>query len=186
MSLGVKNLTVLKWSVIVAVMMTYNVAYGQKLLPRFENDTLYTTSGFNLYAGQTLKFGKGTGNNGWFRYARLTKGGNEKEVLTNNSVVVTSLKHFAISGLGNGYIYVKGKVTYKDGSKGYAEFNLAFDKAIESFAGLPSELVVPDEFRAPKTKGIVSDELSKLYKLYQDSVITRDEFESQKKKLLEQ
>ena len=46
-----------------------------------------------------------------------------------------------------------------------------------------AELVVPDEFKNKK-KGSISDEINKLYKLYQDNIITKEEFETQKKKLL--
>ena len=36
---------------------------AQNILPRFENDTLYTSSGYKIYKGLTLQFGNGTGEN---------------------------------------------------------------------------------------------------------------------------
>ena len=155
---------------------------AQKLVPRFENDTLYTTSGYMMYKGQILKFAEGSGKNGKFRYAQVTGNGNNN--LKNVSVVIKKLSDFSISGLGNGYIDIIAGITYKDGSKGDMKIHMAFDKAIENFPGLPSELVVPDEFK--KRQGSVADEISKLYKLYQEGVLTQQEFETQKKKLLDQ
>ncbi len=156
---------------------------AQKLIPRFENDTLYTTSGYKIYEGQTLTFAKGTGKKGNFRSVKIKgKDDNNKNNLTDTSVIVKKLSDFYISGIGNAYIRV---VANKINSKKDIEFNLAFDRAIEGFSGLPGELIVPDEFKS-NNKGSVSEEISKLYKLYQDNVITKEEFESRKKKLLEQ
>lgn len=120
---------------------------AQNSLPRFENDTLYTTSGFKVYKGQTLTFGKGQGRNGYFKFVRGIKGGSEKQVLTDNSVTVKKLRGYTISSLGNGYIYVRARIIYKDGSKGEVEFKMAFDKVMKSFSGLPPELLVPEEIK---------------------------------------
>jgi hypothetical protein len=157
---------------------------AQKSVPRFENDTLYTTSGYKFYKGQTLYFANGTANNGSFRFIKFANS-NAEPKFANTSLVIKKLKEFTVSGLGNGYIKLSGTLTYKDGSKTDISFNIAFDRAIESFPGLPSELIVPDEFKN-KEKGSVADEIRKLYKLYQDSILTKDEFEVQKKKLLNQ
>ena len=157
---------------------------AQKLIPRFENDTLYTTSGYKIYQGQILHFDKGTGKNNNFRYVKI-KTASGSHSLTGNTFLVKKLSDFSISGLGNGYIRLEGSITYQDGLKGGMEVNLAFDRAIESFPGLPSELIVPEEFRN-KAKGSVADEINKLFRLYQDSALTREEFETQKKKLLAQ
>ena len=87
--------------------------------------------------------------------------------------------------LGNGYIEIVGYFTFKDGSKGFIDIHMAFDKAIEDAPDMPSELIVPDEYRNKKT-GRVADEIEKLNKLFQQGVLTKDEFEARKKKLLEQ
>jgi hypothetical protein len=61
-----------------------------------------------------------------------------------------------------------------------------FDKAIQSFDGKPGEITVPDIFQIrPKVESL-AEEIEKLNKLYQDSIITKDEFEAAKKKLLNQ
>ncbi len=159
--------------------------FGQKSSPRFENDTLYTSCGFKIYKGQTLKFSRGTGLGGSFRYIRLASGWHES-ILTNNQCVVKKLKRYNITSLGNAYIFVVATLTYKDGSKGDINFNMAFDHAIEGTPGfISSEVIVPEEFKN-KPNISVSDEISKLYKLYQDSILSKEEFEIQKKKLLAQ
>jgi Short C-terminal domain len=157
---------------------------AQKIVPRFENDTLYTTSGYKFYKGETLYFAKGTGSNGTFRFIKIANVSAEAK-FANTSMVIKKLKDFTVSGMGNAYIKVIGILTYNDGSKIEVPFNVAFDRAIESFPGLPSELIVPDEFRN-NYKESVADEIRKLFKLYQDSILTKDEFEAQKKKLLDQ
>jgi hypothetical protein len=43
---------------------------------------------------------------------------------------------------------------------------------------------VPDEYRNKPTASI-ADEIKKLNKLYSDGIITKEQFEEQKKKLLE-
>ena len=159
------------------------ISQAQKLVPKFENDTLYTTSGFKIYKGQSLQFGKGEGWGGSFRFIRLIGAGSDKDIFTGNTLVVKKLLKFGVSPIGNYYIHVKGYIKFKDGSTGQFGFNFAFEKAIEYSVGPTSELIVPDEFKN-KTRHSDSEEISKLYKLYQDSIITKEEFEMKKKKLL--
>jgi hypothetical protein len=153
---------------------------AQKNVPRYEYDTLYTSCGYKIYKGQTLHFGKGTGNDGRLRFVN-SKNGVPDSKLINNSIVVKKMKNFGISALGNAYIEIIGSIIYKDGSKGGIDIHMAFDNAIKGFGGLPGELIVPDEF---KYKENTSDEINKLYKLYLDGIITKEEFEKQKQKLL--
>jgi hypothetical protein len=158
-------------------------ATAQKSESRYENDTLYTTSGFKIYKGQTLHFGKGTRPDGKFRFINI-KSDLSSYSLANNSIVVKKLKNYGISVLGNGYIEIVGTITFKDGSKGYIDIHMAFDRAIENSLNLPSELLVPDEFRNKKRLS-VADEIIKLNKLYEDGILSKEEFETQKKKLLD-
>lgn len=160
------------------------LAWSQQTGSRFEKDTLYTTSGFKIYVGQTLSFGKGTRPDGKFKYVNI-KSETTSQQLENNSILITNLKNYGISALGNGYIEIFGKITFKDGSKGGIDIHVAFDRAIENDPKKPSEIIVPDEFRNKTTK-TVSEEIARLYKLYQDGVLTKEEFEAQKKKLLNQ
>ncbi len=73
---------------------------------------------------------------------------------------------------------------------GSGRYEIDVDNAIAS-----GELLVPEEFR-PKPKGTtvvevkqkisVADELVKLKKLLDDGILTKEEYDAQKKKLLEQ
>lgn len=160
------------------------ISPAQKSLGRYENDTLYTSNGFKIYKGQTLQFGKATGSAGRFRYVNI-KNDVPPAALANNTIVVKRMKNFGISALGNGYIEIIGTMKFSDGSKGYVDIHMAFDKVMESLPGFQGELIVPEEFRN-KQKLSVADEISKLNKLYMDGIITKEQFEEQKAILLKQ
>ena len=147
-----------------------------QVLPRFENDTLYTTSGFKIYKGQTIIFAEGTGNDGRFRYLKI-RGSDHPRKLTHQSLVVDRVWDFYVSGLDNAYIKIRGTV-FRDGKSRSLRFKMIFEKAIQGFDGSSPEVVVPDEFKR------MADELARWYKLYQDGGITKDEFEIQKKRLI--
>ncbi|MEO8770369.1 MAG: SHOCT domain-containing protein [Ferruginibacter sp.] len=161
------------------------ISIGQKSTCKYVNDTLYTSSGFKIYKGQTLYFGKGTRKDGKFRFVNI-KSDASSFSLVNNSIVIKKLRNYGISSLDNGYIEIVGSMIYKDGSRGYIDIHMAFDLAIEDNPGLPSELIVPDEFRNKHTSSNVVEQIESLNKLYKDSLITKEEFEAQKKKLLPQ
>lgn len=166
---------------IILTILTISISLlGNSQIPKFENDTLYTTSGFKIYKGQKLQFAKGTGNNGTFRFVKLPSGNSKTTIFTDKTIVVQKLNDFNISSLGIAYIRIISKIEFNDGSNLLVNFDLVFDRAIESFPGLPSELIVPEEFKK-KTLPSIADEISKLYKLYQDSVLTKEEFEKLKK-----
>jgi len=156
---------------------------AQKALPRYENDTLYASGGFKMFKGQTLHFGKGSGTNGRFRFVNI-KSDVKTHSLADNSIIIKKMKNYGISALGNAYIEIIGSIVYSDGSKGTIDIHMAFDHAIGHSPDQPGELLVPAEFRKPQNNGL-SDELNKLYKLYQDSVLTKEQYEKQKQKLLD-
>ena len=151
-------------------------------VPRLENDTLYTSGGYKIYKGQTLTFAEGTGKNGNFRFAKI-KGNDSPGILANKTVAVEEVSDFKISGLGNAWIRIHGELITNNGVRKRINFNLAFDKAIEGIQGMAPELIVPDEFKNKSQKSS-ADEIAKLFKLYQDGAITKEEYEMQKNKLL--
>ena len=59
---------------------------------------------------------------------------------------------------------------------------MAFDRAIENSPVLPSEIKVPGEFRN-KYKRDLKREITGLYNMYQDKVITKAAYNEMKKKL---
>jgi hypothetical protein len=170
-------------NIFLALLFLPFLSTAQKTVPRFENDTLYTTSGFKIYKGLTLYFDKGSGRNGKYRFINI-KNPITSKAFANTSMVVEELKDFGISVLYNGYIHILGTLTFKDGSKTYADIHMAFDRAIENSPTLVSELKVPDEYRN-KARGNISDEILKLYKQYVDGDLTKEEYEAMKKKILD-
>jgi hypothetical protein len=168
---------------LISFIVNLNSLFGQ--VPRFSNDTLYTTSGFKIYKGQELQFNKGTGKNGAFRFVKLSgQVSSSTTIFTDKKIIVHKVKNFAISSLGNAYITITSKIKFNDGSTLPITFDLVFDKAIESFPGLDSELIVPEEFKR-RSSFSSADEIMKLYKLYQDSIISKEDFEKLKAKIID-
>lgn len=181
--------------------------------PRFENDTLYTSGGYKIYKGQTLHLANGTSDAGYFRFIRFhsSMSRNDSYILQNSSFLVSKLKGSRNSIENNQSIRLSGIVTYNNNNKAEVELVLDFEKAIESMAGLTPELTVPEEFRnkrvqtaAVETKKqpvieepkkqdtpadikklLVADEIKKLFDLYKAGALTKEEYEAQKKKLLD-
>lgn len=118
---------------------------------RFANDTLYTSCGFKIYPGQTLKFGKASSAQG-FRYVTIMNGVAIRS-LENNSFVVKDLSQYGHSIFGFATIEITGSIAFRDGSKGTISINTAFDQAIGSrLPGTTSELILPEEFQINREK----------------------------------
>ncbi len=127
---------------------------AQQKTHRFENDTLYTSSGFKIYKGQTLQIGKVSNDFIGFRYINI-KNGIKPVSIENNSVVVKELSDYGSSPTGSATIKVKAGVVFRDGSKGTVSFKLAFDLAIGNrLPGISNELIVPEEFRITKEQAL--------------------------------
>lgn len=187
---------------------------AQTNLPRFENDTLYTTSGYTIYEGQTLHFAKGTSAAGYFRFVKFhsNMARTDTYTLQNSTLTVNKLRAYKNSGPDKQTIRIAGTVSYANGSKADVDMFMEFEKAVTSPDGLPGELTVPEAFRtkpavaiteeikksstptaetkkqtAPDDlkKILVADEIKKLFDLYKAGALTKEEYEAQKKKLLE-
>lgn len=168
-------------------------------LPRINNDTLFTTSGFKILDGEKIKIGTGSMPDGDFRFIRTnsaslfryysTTGYNGLANQANSLPRSQSGLTYKIKRLekrGNkrhGYVY------YAIIGSGMVNYEMDVENAISA-----GEIVVPDEFKPkPKTQVVevkqqisVADEIAKLKKLYDDGVLTKDEYDAQKKKLLDQ
>ena len=153
-------------------------------LPALENDTLYTSCGFKIYKGQFLQFGETTGNFDRFRYVNIENAVSHHS-LRNNYMLVKEIKNLSFSVLDNAYIDIKGILVLKNKRTAEVLIHLAFDHAIENIAGIPSELIVPAEF-----KGVLKydgeKELARLETLYKIAVITKEELEAAEQKLKQQ
>jgi hypothetical protein len=118
--------------------------------PRFEKDTLHTSSGYKIYKGQTLRLSN-AGTRDGFKY--ISPRNSNFHSLENNTITVTEIMNINLSVRGNESVEITGRITYRDGSKGLVSFGLFFDKAIGNFQqGKPAELIVPEQYRIPWTK----------------------------------
>jgi hypothetical protein len=186
---------------------------AQSNQPQFVNDTLITSGGYKIYKGQILQFANGTSAAGYFNFIKFhtSMGKNNTYTLQNGTMLVKSLKTYKYSGADNNSIRIAGTVTYKDGKKEEADILLNFEKATEDYDGQLSELNIPEQYKRlpgqatvkaetkqpvtvdPKKqtapddlrKLLVADEIKKLYDLYKAGALTKEEYEAQKKKLLE-
>ncbi len=158
--------------------------FAQQPTPKFENDTLYTLSGFKIFRGQTIEFGNGTERYGRFKYVTV-KNGILSTSLTDCSVIVKEFKKFWISAINNGYIVFDGYLIRKDSTRDYIVIQMAFDRAIENSPILPSEIKLPAEYRNKYKRDLKRERLF-LYNMYKDKVITKAAYEEMDKKLDEE
>jgi len=183
---------------------------AQNAEPRFDNDTLYTAGGYKIYKGQTLQLANGTSAAGYFKFIRFhySMSRNDTYILQNSIILVDKLRNFKNLGTDNYNIRISGTATLKDGKKIPVDMFMDFEKAITSFDGMPGELTVAEEFKKiryetpkPETKKqtlpaetkesgdikklLVADEIKKLFDLYKAGALTKEEYEAQKKKLLD-
>lgn len=124
------------------------LSLAQSGLPRFENDTLYTSGGYKIYKGQILHLGTGTSEAGYFRFLKFHSGmgRNDTYILQNSTILVSTVRQFKSSGSGYN-IRISGTATRKDNSKMELDMILDFERAIQGADGLAAELDVPAEFR---------------------------------------
>jgi hypothetical protein len=169
-------------------------------LPRLVKDTLFTTSGYNIVIGQNINIGTGATPDGDFKFIRRNSSGfGTMMIMTDNNSYNKSQLSLPRNMAGH-----KAKVV-KIVSRGNKKIGIRYEPLITLGAGryeidinnaiASGELVVPDEFK-PKPKAAttvvevnqqisVADELTKLKKLFDDGILTKEEYEAQKKKLLE-
>ncbi|UOK42277.1 MULTISPECIES: SHOCT domain-containing protein [Flavobacterium] len=160
------------------------------------NDTLTTSTGFKVYKGLPLKIGTGSMNDGDFKFIRI----NETSMFRYNSTtgyngMVNQANAFGRNNAGltynvkdvmtkgskkNGYVYY-GKI-----GKGLVNYEVDIENAIKF-----GEIVVPDEFM-PKLKNqaqVLSteskyDRLKKIKELKDSGVLSEEEFQKEKQKIM--
>lgn len=165
------------------------------MLPKVIGDTLFTTSGYKIIVGQEINIGTGATPDGDFKFIRRNSSGlGAMLIMTDNNSYNKSELSLQRNASGH-----KGKVVkiVSRGNKkngivyepiinfGAARFEIDADNAIAS-----GEIIVPNEFK-PQPKTLegkqpvsIADELAKLKKLLDDGVLTKEEYDTQKKKLL--
>jgi hypothetical protein len=152
--------------------------------PAFAEDTLYASCGFKFYKGQVLQFGKTTGNRGRFRYVNIITNITHHS-LENHQLRIKEMKDFGLSVLGNAYITIIGTLIINNIDKMDIEIHMAFDHAIENLPDVPSELIVPGEFRN-RLKTDTQTELERLEVLCRNNIITKNTLEALERKLFAQ
>jgi hypothetical protein len=132
--------------------------------------------------------------------------------LQNSTLLVSKLRAYKYGSEDNNSIRINGTLTYKDGKQEETDIVMNFERATEDYDGLPGELVVPEAYKtkhipvtsAPETKKrvtaeeakkqpapadiknlLIADEIKKLFDLYKAGALTKEEYEAQKKKLLD-
>lgn len=186
---------------------------AQNKQPSFQNDTLTTSGGYRIYKGQVLQFATGTSAAGYFNFIKFHQNmaKNNTYSLQNGTMLVKNLKAYKYSGPDNNSIRIAGTITYKDGKKEEADILMNFERATQDYDGQPSELNIAEQLKGRTTqptvkaetkqpaavepkkqtapddlrKILVADEIQKLFDLYKAGALTKEEYEAQKKKLLE-
>ena len=198
---------------LIVLLLSPLLSAAQSNQPRFENDTLTTSGGYKIYKGQTLQLASGTSAAGYFTFIKFhpSLAKNNTYSLQNSSIVVSKLKNYKYSGPDNNSIRITGTLTYKDGKQEETDILMNFERATQDYDGQPAELNVPEALKRKSTetvreevkkqpvavdtkkqmapddlqKLLVADEIKKLFDLYKAGALTKEEYEAQKKKLLD-
>lgn len=176
-------------------------SFSQDEFPKIVGDTLFMRSGYKIAKGDYVKIGTGSMPDGDFRFIRI----NSKSVLAYYSSNGYQNQANAANSMPRKESGLKSKVkaVEKRGNtkRGYVYYLVIDGPALINYevdienAIRTGELAVPNEFK-PQPKELpaaveikqqisVADEIAKLKKLYDDGVLTKDEYEAQKKKLLD-
>lgn len=153
------------------------------------SDTLYTASGFKVFVGQKLKLGVGTMPTGDFKFIRRSNTSLFAASSTNQSAAnnANALRRNQ-SGLEYKVIRIDERGNKRHGYVYYPIVTSRYEVDINN-AIAAGEIVVPDEYKKVNIENkqsiSVADELTKLKKLRDDGVLTEEEYQTQKKKLLE-
>lgn len=146
-----------------------------------KNDSLVTSIGWVIKQGDYLELANGTMDNGRFKFVQTSEalgGGSALSHLPNRYGTqryrVTKIKSYRNNQIP---VIVLNKTMGIEN-----RFDVEIEGAIKS-----GEVIVPEQFRKKEPvsqPASVADELTKLKKLYDDGILTKEEFEAQKKKLL--
>ncbi len=146
-----------------------------------KNDSLVTSIGWVIRQGDYIQLRNGTMDNGRFKFIQSPEAVGGSSALShlpnkfgNKKYKVTKIKIFRGSQIP---VISIGKIM---------GFENRFDVEIEG-AISSGEIIVPEEYRKSQsaTGPSKADELAKLKKLLDDGVLTKEEFEKEKKKLLD-
>lgn len=161
-------------------------------------DSIVHKSGFVFYKGTEVKIGSGTMPDGSFKYIRISASSLMGYTSnTQNAANAANALPPSFSGRNSEVLRLQRRGNKKFGYQDYAIIKLGamarYEVDIDN-AILSGEIDLPAEFK-PKAKVLqvevkgasssLADELIKLKKLLDDGILTKEEFEAQKKKLLD-
>nr|WP_236852946.1 hypothetical protein [Chryseobacterium sp. MEBOG07] len=145
----------MKRLVVLMTLLIFGISYAQST-PKFENDTLTTSTGFKVYEGLDLKIGTGSMNDGDFKFIRTNASSlfnyssttgyqglanQANSFKRSNSGLTFKVKKIMPRGSKkNGFVY------YCKIGSGLVNYEIDLENAIRS-----GELIIPDEF-LPKEK----------------------------------
>ncbi len=188
---------------LIATMLSLSAIAQEKHEPHMNGDALVTSFGYKLFKGESIKLGLGTKPDGDFKFIRISS----KSIFRNTSATpnesndanalnsrYANLKYEIIrfekkGSKKHGYVYYAvinpGGLIGTDNPFGLVKYEIDVENALKA-----GELELPEQYQPKKEISTaasfsVSDELSKLKKLLDEGVINQDEFDKQKKKLLE-
>lgn len=182
---------------LIALLFSPLLSLGQSGEAKYENDTLHTKSGYTVAPKQKLKIGTGSMNDGDFKFIR-TSSTSLLQYSSNSGYngLANQANSFSRSNAGLEYEVLRidkrgnkrnGYVYYPIVSQGLKRFEIDIENAIAA-----GEVVVPEEFAPKKNNGVtvkqelsLADELVKLKKLHDDGILTKEEYDTAKKKLLD-
>jgi hypothetical protein len=177
--------------VLVAVLSSAIASFAQEL-PIIKGDTLYTTMGFKIVKGQSLKIGTGTMPDGDFKFIRLNSGSLFSYSSWDISQGLANQENALSRGKSGSLMKVVKLQKRGSEKKGFIYYVLLsgftrYEVDVENAIAV-GEIVVADEFK-PKTsltaqQPSAADEIKKYKALLDSGAITRAEYDAKKKQLL--
>lgn len=146
-------------------------------------DYIETSTGWTINLGDTVQLGTGSLPKGIFKYVTNASATKAIEIKQNGSTINTD------PALEDNYKFRKLKVLQIPNTQTLVVKNgLAGRLSIDVEPAIASgELIKPKQKKeiVVVNQGSTADELAKIKKLYDEGVLTKEEYEAQKKKLLE-
>lgn len=161
--------------IIVIAFLMPTLCFGQK-----KNESIVTSIGWTIQKGDKITLGVGSMPDGRYKFIQtseagtLSGDGHLPNRFSGKTYEVYKIKVFR----GRQIPVIKLNNLIGIGSR----FDIEIEGAIAN-----NEIVVPEKYRkeAKVSTGSKADELAKLKKLLDDGVLTKEEFESEKKKVLD-
>ena len=170
-------------------------------LPKIEGDTLFTSSGYNIVAGQKLRVGTGTMPDGNFKYIRINSASFFAYGTMSDNIHNPNEANYAnsLNRRESGHEYFVAKLEKRGSTKtGYVYYVLSktfprYEVDIEN-AISSGEIVIPSNLKSHPDKDkqsesgsiSIAEEIDKFRNLYIQGALTEEEYEIQKRRLLSQ